>query len=238
MKKGSFGYLKKKRILSAAKSLLLLAAVFICYFAALRHFHTNKNIFSIAAALGALPAGRSIVMTIMLMRARGASESVRAAIDAVRGLQPDRSGYDLCLTAYDTAFSLSHAAVTAGHVVGLTESPQTNCRQCEDHIRQILEKDGLSGYEVRIYDSLEPYRKALEDLTAPAGTPEAGISETGISETGTSEAGTPEAGTSEAGTSETGKSVIGASVTAASEPGTSERTEDGRVMKLLYSVSL
>ena len=48
MKKGSFGYLKKKRILSAVKSLLLLAAVFICYFAALRHFHTNKNIFSIA----------------------------------------------------------------------------------------------------------------------------------------------------------------------------------------------
>ena len=170
MKKGSFGYLKKKRILSAVKSLLLLAAVFICYFAALRHFHTNKNIFSIAAALGALPAGRSIVMTIMLMRARGASEYVRAAVDAVRGLQPGWSGYDLCLTAYDTAFSLSHAAVTAGRVVGLTENPQTNCRQCEDHIRQILEKDGLTGYEVRIYDSLEPYRKALEDLAALAGT--------------------------------------------------------------------
>ena len=223
MKKGSFGYLKKKRILSAVKSLLLLAAVFICYFAALRHFHTNKNIFSIAAALGALPAGRSIVMTIMLMRARGASESVRTAVDAVRGLQPGWSGYDLCLTAYDTAFSLSHAAVMAGRVVGLTENPQTNCRQCEDHIRQILEKDGLTGYEVRIYDSLEPYRKALEDLAALAGT----------SEAGTSEAGTSEAGTSEAGTSETGTSVTGTS-----EAGTSDRTEDGRVMKLLYSVSL
>ena len=98
--------------------------------------------------------------------------------------------------------------MTAGRVVGLTENPQTNCRQCEDHIRQILEKDGLTGYEVRIYDSLEPYRKALEDLAALAGT---------------SEAGTSEAGTSEAGTS---------------EPVTSDRTEDGRVMKLLYSVSL
>ena len=218
MKKGSFGYLKKKRILSAVKSLLLLAAVFICYFAALRHFHTNKNIFSIAAALGALPAGRSIVMTIMLMRARGASEYVRAAVDAVRGLQPGWSGYDLCLTAYDTAFSLSHAAVMAGRVVGLTENPQTNCRQCEDHIRQILEKNGLTGYEVRIYDSLEPYRKALESLAALTGKSEAGISEVV--------------------TSEAGKSVTGTSVTGTSEPVTSDRTEDGRVMKLLYSVSL
>ena len=169
MKKGSFGYLKKKRALSAVKSLLLLAAVFICYFAALRHFHTNKNIFSIAAALGALPAGRSIVMTIMLMRARGASESVRGAVDAVRGLQPEWSGYDLTLTAYDNTFSLSHAAVAAGCVVGLTESPQTDCRQCEEHIRQTLEKAGLTGYEVRIYDSLRPYQKALEDLAALSG---------------------------------------------------------------------
>ena len=108
--------------------------------------------------------------------------------------------------------------MTAGRVVGLTENPQTNCRQCEDHIRQILEKDGLTGYEVRIYDSLEPYRKALEDLAALAGT--------------------SEAGTSEAGTSEAGTSVTGTSVTGTSEPVTSDRTEDGRVMKLLYSVSL
>ena len=212
------------------KSLMLLAAVFLCYFAALRHFHTNKNIFTIIAALGALPAGRSIVMTIMLMRARGASESVRAAVGAVREIQPDRSGYDLCLTAYDTAFSLSHAAVTAGRVVGLTESPQTNCRQCEDHIRQILEKDGLSGYEVRIYDSLDPYLKTLEDLTAPAGTTE--TSTTGTSTTGTS---TSEAGISEASTSEASTSEAGTSETAASETVTSDRTGDGRVMKLLQS---
>ena len=86
---------------------------------------------------------------------------------------------------------------------------------------------------VRIYDSLEPYRKALEDLAALAGTSEAGTSEAGTSEAGTSEAGTSEAGTSEAGTS-----VTGTSVTGTLEPVTSDRTEDGRVMKLLYSVSL
>ena len=220
------------------KSLMLLAAVFLCYFAALRHFHTNKNIFTIIAALGALPAGRSIVMTIMLMRARGASESVRAAVGAVREIQPDRSGYDLCLTAYDNTFSLSHAAVTAGRVIGLTESPQTNCRQCEDHIRQILEKNGLNGYEVRIYDSLDPYRIALEELAAVTGRAEAGRSEAAASEAAASEAAVSEAAASEAAASEAAASEAAASEAAASEAGRTDRAGDRRVMNLLYSVSL
>ena len=164
MKKGTFGYLQGKRMRSLCKSALLLAAVFIIFFAALHHFHTNRNVFSILAAVGALPAGRSIVETIMCFRARGASEAVRAAVDRAAagesgtgsGLPAETSAYDLYLTSYERAFSLSHAAAGNGRLIGLTEDAGTDCGLCERHILDMLRKEGLRGYrvEVSVGDSL------------------------------------------------------------------------------------
>ncbi len=162
MKKGVFGYLAGKRIFSILKSLLLLSAVLAIYFAALSHFGTNKNVFSILAAVGALPAGRSIVETIMLIRARGASQEVKDKVSCIEGLDAGRSGFDLYLTAYETAYSLSHAAAGNGRVVGYTEDASTDPVQCARYIRSMLSKDGLTGYEVSVYSDLGEYLKILK----------------------------------------------------------------------------
>lgn len=164
MSKGSFGYLRNKRTKSLVKSCLFLAAVLAIYFIALWHFHTNKNVFSILAAVGALPTGRSIVETIMCFRAGSASEKARDAVARVKGLQPETSGFDLYLTSYERAFSLSHAAVGNGQLIGLCEQPETDCLLCGQHISRMLEKDGNADYKVRIYKNLDEYSEALERL--------------------------------------------------------------------------
>ena len=172
MKKGTFGYLQGKRMRSLCKSALLLAAVFIIFFAALHHFHTNRNVFSILAAVGALPAGRSIVETIMCFRARGASEAVRAAVDRAAagesgtgsGLPAETSAYDLYLTSYERAFSLSHAAAGNGRLIGLTEDTGTDCGLCERHILDMLRKEGLRGYRVEVFRDIDAYAEELKNL--------------------------------------------------------------------------
>lgn len=83
MKKGTFGYLQRKRTISGLKSVLLLSVVLAVFFGAKAYYGTEKTVFSILAAVGALPAGRSIVVTIMCLRAKGASEKARQAIEAV-----------------------------------------------------------------------------------------------------------------------------------------------------------
>lgn len=168
MKKGVFGYLSRKRILSVLKSILLLAAVLAVYFAALRHFGTNKNVFSILAAVGALPTGRSIVETIMLVRAKGASQAVKEGLCGIKGLVDERCGYDLYLTSYEKAYSLSHAAAGRGRLVGYTEDSSTDPVQCARYIEEMLSKDGLSGYQVSVYSDLEEYLKILKKDIFPA----------------------------------------------------------------------
>lgn len=179
MKKGSFGYLQKKRVFSLVKSILFLAAVLIIYFTALHHFHTNKNVFSIIAAVGALPTGRSIVETIMCFRARSASEKVRQQVEEIPGLNSCYSLYDLYLTSYERAYSLSHAAIGNGLLVGLTEAPDTDCRLCEQHIIDMAAKEDIDGFKARIYRDLDEYTAALKELIqsmekadAPAGETE------------------------------------------------------------------
>lgn len=178
MKKGSFGYLQKKRVFSLVKSILFLAAVLIIYFTALHHFHTNKNIFSIIAAVGALPTGRSIVETVMCFRARSASDRVRQKVEEIPGISSCYSLYDLYLTSYERAYSLSHAAIGNGLLVGLTEAQDTDCRLCGQHICDMAAKEGIEGFKADIYRDLDEYAAALKDLIRNKEKPDALTAET------------------------------------------------------------
>lgn len=178
MKKGSFGYLQKKRVFSLVKSILFLAAVLIIYFTALHHFQTNKNIFSIIAAVGALPTGRSIVETVMCYRARSASDRVRQKVEEIPGISSCYSLYDLYLTSYERAYSLSHAAIGNGLLVGLTEAQDTDCRLCGQHICDMAAKEGIEGFKADIYRDLDEYAAALKDLIRNKEKPDALTAET------------------------------------------------------------
>lgn len=178
MKKGSFGYLQKKRVFSLVKSILFLAAVLIIYFTALHHFQTNKNIFSIIAAVGALPTGRSIVETVMCYRARSASDRVRQKVEEIPGISSCYSLYDLYLTSYERAYSLSHAAIGNGLLVGLTEAQDTDCRLCGQHICDMAAKEGIEGFKADIYRNLDEYTAALKDLVRNKEKPDALTAET------------------------------------------------------------
>ena len=166
MKKGSYGYLEKARKVSLIKSGLFLAAVLIVYFGALFYFKTNKNVFSILAAVGALPTGRSIVLSIMYLRAGSASARAYEAIEKACSLPEGCSGYDLYLTGYEHSFSVSHLAVLNRTVVGLAEDNSMDIRLCEAHIRDMVRKDEHVGYDVHIYRDLDEYIRTLQELSS------------------------------------------------------------------------
>ena len=62
--KGSSGYIRYRRKQQLMVSTALLLLVVLLYLIPLRYFETNKNIFSIMAALLALPAAKFIVNTV------------------------------------------------------------------------------------------------------------------------------------------------------------------------------
>ena len=122
-KKGTYGYIKRGRIIYAAVTFGLLAAVLGMYFGALRYFGTNKNVFTILAALSCIGVGKFAVDLVMFCRAKCCSESARDAIELHIG---ELAGaYDLFMTSYDKNFAISHAVCAGRSVCALTED--TGC---------------------------------------------------------------------------------------------------------------
>jgi hypothetical protein len=161
-RKGTYGYIKRGRILFGAVTFWLLAAVLAMYFGAQWYFKTNKNVFTILAALSCIGVGKFAVDFIMFCRAGGCSESAREAIELHKGKLP--GAYDLFMTSYDRNFEISHAVCAGKSVCALTEDEKCDTRSGEMHIRTMLENDGFKGYTVKIFKNLDNYTERLDDL--------------------------------------------------------------------------
>ena len=163
-KKGTYGYIKRGRVRLAFITAGLLALVLLVYFGAQWYFKTNKNIFTILAALTCIGVGKFAVDLIMFMRAGCCSEAAREIIDPHVGKLT--GGYDLFMTSYDKNFSLSHAVCAAKCVCALTEDDKCDVKAGEMHIRTMLENDGYKGYTVKIFRNPDKYIERHDELNS------------------------------------------------------------------------
>ena len=161
-KKGTYGYIRKRRKLLAFLSVVLLAAVLGMYFGAQWYFKTNKNIFTIIAALSCIGVGKCVVDLVMFCKAGYCSQKAMEIISLHVGSLTGR--YDLFMTSYDKNFSISHVVCAGKSVCAFTEDSKCDAKAGEMHIRTMLENDGFKGYTVKILRSLDNYTQRLDEL--------------------------------------------------------------------------
>ena len=161
-RKGTYGYIRKRRKLMAFLSVLLLAAVLGMYFGAQWYFKTNKNVFTIIAALMCIGVGKCVVDLVMFCRAGYCSQKAHGDHFFTSGKLTGR--YDLFMTSYDKNFSISHVVCAGKSVCAFTEDSKCDAKAGEMHIRTMLENDGFKGYTVKIFRSLDNYTQRLDEL--------------------------------------------------------------------------
>lgn len=168
MKKGSFGYLNWKKKVSILVAAVLVAMVMIVYFGALRYFGTNRNVFSLLAALMCLPAGKAVVDVVMYVRAKGCSDAAGALIEMRTA--DLAAAYDLYLTSYDNNYQLSHLAAANRSICALTESDSCNIKEGETHIRKMLQDNGFQDYTIKIFRDRAKYLDRLDEMNRASGS--------------------------------------------------------------------
>ena len=168
--KGSFGYIesaKKAAFARTAVAFVLCAGAFL---AGRMLTGTNRNVFSIVAAVLCLPFGVFAVNYVMFLRAKACSKAAYEKTGAAKGQLYVL--YDLTLTGRDHDFNIASAVAIDNQIVCFTEDDKTDETLFRNHIREQMALSGYRELKILLYKDADAYcekLKELDDLRAAQG---------------------------------------------------------------------
>jgi hypothetical protein len=160
--KGSYGYIANHRWIAAARTLLFFGVSIGLYIMGYVTTGSNRNLLTVVAVLGCLPACKSLVNLIVFIRASGCSEALKDRVCIYD--EKLRTFYDMYFTSYQKNFAVSHMVLKGNVLCGVTESAGCDCSRAEKHLDQILLQEGIKNITVKIYSDTDKYIDRLGQI--------------------------------------------------------------------------
>ena len=165
VKKGQFGYIKYRRIFHLILAIVMYAMAVILYFAGIKATGDNKNVLTIAAILGCLPASQSLVTAILGFRAKCCEKNIFEEVE--KRLEDNMlSAYDLYFTTYDKNYPVSHIIMKNNCLCGLMEQSKHSTNDLEKYLEETFTKNGIKGVSIKIFEKsmTEKYLSRINEL--------------------------------------------------------------------------
>lgn len=160
--KGSYEHLSYKRKMDIIITVFLFALSLGIYITGYVTTGSKKNLLTIVAVLGLLPASKMVVEIIMDFRAYSCDLTTKAHIDnnigSLNGL------YNMCFTAYEKNFGFSHMVVTSNSVIGYSSQGSINEKEFQTHLNNLLRKEGIKDILIKVFTDEEKYINRLKEL--------------------------------------------------------------------------
>lgn len=165
VKKGQLGYIKYRRTFHLIFSIVLFAMAIALYIAGVKTTGDNKNLLTIVAILGILPASQSLVTAILGFRAKSCSKELSEKIES-RVEENMVSIFDLYFTTYDKNYPISHIVMKNNCLCGIMERTKHSTQDFEKYIEETFAKNGIKGVSVKIFEHTmtEKYLNRLDEL--------------------------------------------------------------------------
>ncbi|MCR5338476.1 MAG: hypothetical protein K6E75_07955 [Lachnospiraceae bacterium] len=188
VQKGEYGYLAYKKKIESIKTVIYFAIPLALFFAGLIATGTKKNLLTLVAVLGILPASKNAVLMIMYLKSRGISaaayETTESALQKAGEtvLSNMTVLYEMVFTTQEHTYEVPCMFIYAGSVCGYlpssgankkkegrkdgkkkTEKPDSLHVTLEKHIDQTLKREGIS-VNVKIFDGEEAFIKRVNEL--------------------------------------------------------------------------
>lgn len=162
--KGDRDYLKKKRTRVIVLTIIYFAAALSVFLIGYITTGSKRNLLTVVAVLGLLPACKSTVNMIMFLRAKGCSQDVANLIEEHSGRLI--SMFDMYFTSYSKNFSISHMVVENKVIIGLTEDVKFDSKAFNEHIETMLKNAGHNNVTVSVTDSVDKYLVMLDNMNS------------------------------------------------------------------------
>lgn len=160
--KGFYGYIDAQRKRVILWTAILFVIAFSLFIGGYIVTGTKRNLLTIVAVLGLLPASKSLVNVIMFCRAKGCSEKVHERIQEFDGVLDGL--YDLYFTSYKTNYPVSHMVLKGNVLCGLTEDGTMDTNACKKHLEDMMLQSGFKNVTIKIFTSLEQYTDRMNQL--------------------------------------------------------------------------
>ena len=161
-KKGEKGYLASQKKVASLRTAFLFGISLAIYLTGYFSTGSNENLLTIVAVLGCLPAARSAVNLIMLLRYHGISEGdFRKISEHTQGCAVLA---DLVFTSYEKNFEIHHMSYRAGYLLGYTANPACDGKACEKHLHNLCAQNGLGDVKITIFSELPKYLRRLDQI--------------------------------------------------------------------------
>lgn len=170
--KGDFLYLKEKKKQELVKTILFFGISALIFLVGYFSTKTKSNYLTIVAVLGCLPASKSAVSTIMYFRIKECSKGFSRKFQEKFG---DLGSFHLFFTSYDKNYSTSHVFVRGTNIIAYTEEKKIEGAAFEEHIKTVLNRDGIKNCHVKLFNDSEKYLERMEQLIGIEESGEKGL---------------------------------------------------------------
>ncbi|MBP9995883.1 MAG: hypothetical protein KBT19_01245 [Lachnospiraceae bacterium] len=160
--KGTYEYVAYKKKIDAIVMIILFALALGLFVIGLIATGSKKNLLTIVAVLGLLPACKQVVALIMSLRVKSCMNSVKEMIDEHIGKL--YGVYSPYFTAYDKNYAFDHLVITNNSVLLLNTGKSIDEKAYIAHINDLLRKEGLKDILIKVFYDADKYCNRLDEL--------------------------------------------------------------------------
>ena len=162
-RKGKVGYIRKEKIRRALITAISFALPLGLYMIATGYFGSNKNIFTIVAVLGILPAAKFMVGWIVMLPQKSAPAGIVSVTEEKAGDLVH--GYELVVTAYEGKMQLDAVVICGNECACYTSiGDPKQFDFFEKHISGILNANEYYNVNVKIFNEERNYTDRITKL--------------------------------------------------------------------------
>lgn len=164
--KGNPGYLDYKKKVEIIRTVIYFALVAAIFILGYSQAHTKKNILTLVAILGCLPASKALVGVIS-----------RFPYPSIAGIRAEEIKsktahitviYDMIITSREKIMPVSCVVVSGKTIFGYTDSEKVDLKYAATHIKGILNQNQLADVSVKILNNYTAFLARAEGLNSIA----------------------------------------------------------------------
>ena len=165
-KKGMAGYISARKKQVILKTILEFGVIVALLVLGILQTGSRKNLLTVVAIVGCLPAAKAMVEMIMMLPHRTISKT---DCDAIEACATDLTRlYDLVFTSEKKVMPVSSIVVYGNNICGYTSDTKVDVQFAAKHIQTYLQTNGLGKTTVKIYQDFNEYRKRVKDMNLMA----------------------------------------------------------------------